>query len=196
MSATIGTTLDFANSYSYDQLQRLTTLVQQGQSGGNAVTAKRITFGYNALSQRTSIDRFQSTGTSNPVAETDFTFDGANRLASLTHVRGSTTLAGYDYSYDPLSRITEIDSLVDGLSTYDYDQTSQLTGADHASQTDEAYAYDANGNRNTTGYVTGDNNRTLESRTSNTTMTTKAIASSGLPEMARRKNTNGISAIV
>ncbi len=80
MSATIGTTLDYANSYSHDQFQRHTALVQQGQSGGDAVTAKRITFGYNLLSQRNSIDRFQSTGTSTPVAETDFTFDGANRL--------------------------------------------------------------------------------------------------------------------
>ena len=35
---------------------------------------------YNALDQRTQIARFQSTGTANPVATTDFTYDTANRL--------------------------------------------------------------------------------------------------------------------
>jgi RHS repeat-associated protein len=35
---------------------------------------------YNTLGQRTQIARFQSTGTANPVATTDFTYDTANRL--------------------------------------------------------------------------------------------------------------------
>ncbi len=38
--------------------------------------------------------------------------------------------------------------------------TSQLTGADHSTQSDETYGYDANGNRNTSGYTTASNNRT------------------------------------
>ena len=41
---------------------------------------KRVTMAYNALGQRTQIARFQSTGTANPVATTDFTYDTANRL--------------------------------------------------------------------------------------------------------------------
>ena len=47
---------------------------------GNQVLPKRMTMAYNALDQRTQIARFQSTGTANPVATTDFTYDTANRL--------------------------------------------------------------------------------------------------------------------
>jgi hypothetical protein len=59
LKATIGATADFRNSYTYDALQRLTGIVQQSQSGGNSVTAKRVAFSYNNLGQRTQIARFK-----------------------------------------------------------------------------------------------------------------------------------------
>ncbi|MCU0721840.1 MAG: hypothetical protein MUC83_19170 [Pirellula sp.] len=123
------------------------------------MTSKRATIAYNALGQRTTLARFQSTGTTNAVATTDYTYDTINRLSSLTHKQGSTTLAGYTYAYDALSRPTSINSVVDGVSTFTYDATNQLTAADHSSQVDEAYGFDANGNRNTSGYTTATNNR-------------------------------------
>ncbi len=157
---TIGGANDFKNTYQYDALQRLTDIVQQGQSGGNAVTAKHLTFTYNVLSQRTNIARYQSTGTTNAVATTDYTYDTGNRLASITHKQGGTTLAGYTYGFDNASRLTSVNSTIEGLSTYSYDATSQVTAADHNSQTDETYSYDLNGNRNSSGYTTTTNNRT------------------------------------
>ncbi len=160
LNNTAGSTLDFKNNYQFDALHRLIDIVQQGQSGGNTVTAKHITIGYNSLGQTTSVVRYQSTGTSNAVASTAYTFDTINRLSSLTHVQGGTTLADYDYSYDSMSRPTSIDSSIEGLSEFEYDATSQLTVADHTSQTDETYGYNANGSRNTTGYTTSTNNRT------------------------------------
>lgn len=48
---------------------------------------------------------------------------------------------------------------------FSYDATSQLTDADHSYQTDEAYEYDENGNRTSTGYQTGTNNRLLSDGT-------------------------------
>jgi YD repeat-containing protein len=48
--------------------------------------------------------------------------------------------------YDEADRITRLTS-VDGVSDYAYDLTNQLTAADHSGRADEAYAYDANGNR-------------------------------------------------
>jgi len=96
------------------------------------------------------------------------------RLAALLHSTdgsaptsgwGSGILAGYRYGYDAASRITWIDSYLDGLSEYSYDHTSQLTAADHASQADEAYAYDENGNRTGGGYSTGTNNQLLSDGT-------------------------------
>lgn len=57
------------------------------------------------LNQRTQIARYQSTGTTNAVATTDFTYDSANRLSGIAHKQGSTNLNTYAYTYDPLSRI-------------------------------------------------------------------------------------------
>jgi RHS repeat-associated protein len=45
------------------------------------------------------------------------------------------------------------------MTSYTHDEAGQLTAADHALQADEAYAYDANGNRATAGIVTGPNNQ-------------------------------------
>ncbi|MDX1930784.1 MAG: RHS repeat-associated core domain-containing protein, partial [Pirellulaceae bacterium] len=162
LKATIGSTLDFRNTYQFDTLGRVTEMIQQSQVGGNAVTAKRAAFAYNKLNQRTSVTRYQSTGTSNFVATTDYTYDTVNRLSGLTHKQSSTTLAGYTYGYDGLSRLTGVTSTIEGLSTYTYDATSQVVGADHAAggQADETYGFDLNGNRNTSGYTTSTNNHT------------------------------------
>ena len=160
LKAASGSANDFKNTYQYDALQRLTDIVQQGQTGGNAVTSKHVTLAYNALSQRTNLARYQSTETTNGVATTDYTYDTINRLSTLTHKQGTTTLAGYTYAYDGLSRTASINSTVEGVSAFTYDATSQLTVADHATQTDEAYGFDANGNRNSTGYTTDTNNQT------------------------------------
>src|SRR5688572_26684379 len=85
LRATIGGSADFKNTYAYDNLNRMTQVIQQSQSGGNAVAPKRIDFAYNAAGQFTQLDRYQSTGTSNDVAQTFFTFDGMGRLASMDH---------------------------------------------------------------------------------------------------------------
>ena len=92
LKATSGSANDFKNTYQYDALQRLMDIIQQGQSGGNAVTSKHVTLSYYALSQRASLARYQSTGTGSAVASTDYTFDMINRLSTLTHKQGATTL--------------------------------------------------------------------------------------------------------
>ena len=151
LKATSGSANDFKNTYQFDALQRLTDIVQESQSGGNSVTSKHVTLAYNVLSQRTNLTRYQSTGTTNGVATTDNTYDTINRLSTLTHKQGTTTLAGYTYAYDGMSRPTSVDSTIEGVSTFTYDATSQLTAVDHATRTDETYGFDANGNRNTSG---------------------------------------------
>jgi YD repeat-containing protein len=156
VKATIGSTLDFRNTYQFDTLGRVTEMIQQNQSGGNAVTAKRAVFEYNALNQQTKLTRYQSTSSSNLVGSTEYAYDTVNRLSSLTHKQNSTVLAGYTYGYDGDSRLTSVTSTVEGLSTFSYDATSQVVGADHAAggQADESYGFDLNGNRNTSGYTT------------------------------------------
>ena len=57
LSATIAGTADFLNTYSYDALNRLTQLYQDGQTGGNAVATKGANLTYNALGQLATITR-------------------------------------------------------------------------------------------------------------------------------------------
>jgi RHS repeat-associated protein len=156
---------DFVNTYQYDNLGRLTRIEQQGVQGGNAVAEKRVDLAYNSASQYTSIKRYDDLtgGGGDLAAETAYEYDGIGRLTDLTHSLGTVTFADYEWEYDAFSRVTRMsfDSLVgdNGVSTYTYDDTNQLTGADHDFQTDESNSFDENGNRTTSGYTTGDNNQ-------------------------------------
>ncbi len=157
---------DFQNTYAYDDLQRLSTLIQQS-GADNVVAAKRIDFNYNSLGQYTRLDRYASADQSEFVASSHYSYDNLNRLLKLVHAETTTTptgwgtdpLAGYQYAYDAASRILSIDSYLDGLSNYTHDDTNQLTGADHSTATDESYEYDENGNRIMSGYHVNPNNQ-------------------------------------
>ena len=169
-AVSIGSTADLKNEWTYDNLSRLTRVTQQGQSGGNTVQAKRADFTYNAVGQKTGIDRFQNTAGTNSVAQTAFTYNSIGLLTDIDHTQGSTVLASYDLAYDAMSRLTSRSHSVDGTSTFTYDTTSQLTAADNpGSITDESYSYNANGSRNSTGYTTGTNNLTSSDGTYNYT---------------------------
>ncbi|MBI2480562.1 MAG: cadherin-like domain-containing protein [Planctomycetia bacterium] len=161
LSAVIDSTDDFLNSYTYDTLNRLTQVGQVQPAAGNTVAEKRVDFAYNAIGHFTTIARFNDLdGTSgDEVATSTYSYDTLGRLTGLAYKNGGTNLfTPYEWSYDNLRRITQFVS-ADGTSDYSYDKTSQLTGADHNYQTDEAYTYDANGNRTMTGYTTGTNNQ-------------------------------------
>ncbi|GIW96382.1 MAG: hypothetical protein KatS3mg110_4423 [Pirellulaceae bacterium] len=167
LAAVIDGTDDFVNDYTYDLLNRMTRVDQYGVAGGHAVAEKRVDMAYNSLGQFTEIVRYRAlSGTpSDEVATSVYTYDAAHRLVGLSHNRGGQPLfTPYSWTYDPLDRIIEMVNS-DGTSVFTYDQTDQLTGADHSYQTDEAYQYDANGNRTGGGYVTGSNNQLLEDGT-------------------------------
>jgi RHS repeat-associated protein len=169
--ALLGGQADFANSYLYDNLNRLTVLTQQSGGSGpgaNVVAEKRVDFAYTAASQFSKISRYADWGGFELVANTFYDYDGIGRLSSLIHSTdatapvfgwGSGALAGYEFTYDAASRITAINSFVDGFSGFDYDNTDQLTAAGHTGQADETYTYDENGNRTMSGYSTTDNNQ-------------------------------------
>ncbi len=79
-----------------------------------------------------------------------------------------TTLAQYDYEYHFAGRIRAIDSLIDGRSEFSFNTTDQLTAADHDvhgsssnHNPNEAYTYDANGNRIGSGFIVDAQNRTM-----------------------------------
>ena len=149
-----------STTYRFDELNRTVQILQSG----NDVESKRVDMGYDAASQLTTLTRYNDlAGTQGGVVST-YTYDAGGRLLDLTHRQGSTILAQYSYSYDAANRITRM-TTPEGDNTFNYDSTGQLTGADFSYQNDEAYSYDANGNRTNGGYQTGINNRLLSDGT-------------------------------
>jgi RHS repeat-associated protein len=166
-SATVGLTDDYLNTYTYDTLGRLTQLSQTSQSGGNAVTNKRVDFDYNAASQLTVLSRYASLNTASPVADTEYGYDDAGRLISIGHTAtatGSTFEETHSYTYDQANRVASYANVYGDFSTdYGYDATDQLTSEDLPGGSVD-YTYDSNGNRqsvNSTDYEVGPYNRLL-----------------------------------
>ncbi len=146
------------NEYGYDNLNRVDWIKQYGSD----VTDKMIAFAYDAAGQLDIISRYADLAGTILVASSNYTFDPnvAGRLIDITHANGIETIAEYSWLFDDAGRIIQMTSL-DGTSLFDYDDTNQLTEADHDYQGDENYTYDENGNRTNAGYITGDNNRLL-----------------------------------
>jgi RHS repeat-associated protein len=157
---TINGQLKGTETYLYDALDRITRITQSG----NGVTNKRVDLSYDAASQMTGIARFSDLLGTLSVANSDYSYDLTGRLTRLSHKRSTTTYADYQWTYDAANRITQFIS-PDGTSNYSYDNRDQLTGTDHSYQSDEAYGYDANGNRTNAGYQNGTNNQLLSDGT-------------------------------
>ncbi|XZE43934.1 RHS repeat-associated core domain-containing protein [Pirellulaceae bacterium SH467] len=170
---------DFANTYTYDYLNRRTSATQSQASGGNSVAAKHVTTAFNLASQITDVRRYSDTTNSsaNLEAHTRHSFDSAGRLKSITHSKtelgagvnwdgtsslpSTGTFAAYFLSYDADNRITSLASRADGFVTnFTYDIIDQLTAATTSaisglsmpfSPTAESYNLDENGNRKSSG---------------------------------------------
>lgn len=140
-------------TYSYDAARRLTTITRS--IGGT--TGPQVVFGYDDANRPTTTAR--TIGLNYPEVATTLSYDAINRVTTITHGKidavGSppvivlTPLATYTYGYDAASRLTS-ESNAEGSVTYTYDNADQLTGTSGART--ESFGYDANGNRNTTGY--------------------------------------------
>ena len=174
LSANMNSVADFVNAYSYDTAGRMTQVTQTdgNSSAGDSIQDKRVDMVYDAAGRFTSLARYESLTTANPIASTNFSYDTAGRLTSLQHAgftggaAQSSSIAGYTYTWDAADRLTSMNSVRDGLSTYAYDATSQLTGADHTGQSDESFSYDANGNRISSSTTVASHNRILNDGTS------------------------------
>ena len=116
---------------------------------------------YDSENYLTGIERYEDLTATALIASSAYVYDEKNRLTSLSHDQGATSLASYSWVYDSANRITQF-TTVDGVANYDYDARGQLTEADYDFQSDESYQYDENGNRtdkNGTTVTTGDHNR-------------------------------------
>jgi RHS repeat-associated protein len=173
--ASIGSTPDFHNSYTYDPDGNVMSVTQQG-NGGNAVTDKYVAFGFDDDGNLTGISRYQDTTTAAAnclVATSTYSYDGDGNVTGLVDQDGAqtpNTLASYTWHYDADNRVATSNSTAYGAVTYSYDADSQLTGVSYSSPpagitSPQSFSYDANGNPNSTGDVTGPNNELLSDGT-------------------------------
>jgi uncharacterized delta-60 repeat protein/RHS repeat-associated protein len=145
-------------TYGDDALSRVTSVSQSG----TGTTTKEAAFGYYDNSQ------IHTVALSNGITGT-YSYDADARLSNLsyTYTSGGSPVIGYshpiDYAleYDAAGNITQQAS-ADGTDDYASDQADQLQSA---SLTSESYAYDQNGNRTGSGYVTGADNLLLSDGT-------------------------------
>jgi RHS repeat-associated protein len=160
LDATIAGTADFQNSYAYDGLGYL-NLIKQTSGGGNVVADKRVDFTNLTNGQFDTINRYSDLTGTTLVALSSYTYDGAERLKTLTHSKGGTTYAGYSWQYDSVNRVTEFDNSAHTAenATYAFDNASQETSATYSNNTssNETNTYDNNGNRNNNGFSLGTN---------------------------------------
>ncbi len=124
--------IDFVNNYSYDRLDRLTQVTQQGQQNGDAVAAKRVDFSYNADGQFSTIATYNNLdgGSTHEVAASVYGYDNDGRLTSLIHTHDSTALASYTWHYDAAGDMTQMtiaSSAENSTRNYQYDNAGQLT---------------------------------------------------------------------
>ncbi len=123
--------------------------------GGSGITGVKQTRTYTLNDQLATATRetytmgmWQTAGTST------YSYDALDRTTGITHKNNmGMAIATYVYAYDAENRLTS--EVLNGTTrTYSYDNTNQLT-----SDAGTAYSYDANGNRNMSGYSTGAGNR-------------------------------------
>ncbi|MDZ4852594.1 MAG: RHS repeat-associated core domain-containing protein [Pirellulaceae bacterium] len=150
LTDTINGVIGGKNEYTYDALDRLTRQTQSSAVGStNPVAGKRVDIAYNALGQFTSLARFADLGGTQAVVTTSYSYDALSRLTNISHRNAANAvLNSFALAFDNASRITRITD-IDGATDFTYDDRDQLTAAVHAdpSNVDESYVYDATGNR-------------------------------------------------
>lgn len=120
LSATVGGTPDFLNSYSFDTLRRMTAETQQGQPNGNAVATKGISFGLDPIGDITSIQRYtnitQPPSPATDAADTTLTYNSLGQLTSENHSHNGSAIENLSWTFDTLDRVSTFSSN-DGLAT-------------------------------------------------------------------------------
>jgi RHS repeat-associated protein len=136
----------------FDAAQRLTSRQFSGPNNQQA----RLDVGSTGDGQIATLTRSSNVSGTMKVGVTQNTYDDAGNITHIQHQNGSnSTLLDLTYNYDTDNRLSS--QTVPGTTTnFGYDRDSQLTSAGGTNTT-----FDANGNRTSTGYQTGVDNRLL-----------------------------------
>ena len=147
LSATIGGTADFVNTYSYDSSDREVQVTQGPAAGKSNVDPKTVSFTYDADGEVSTIDRFNALNTaSGHVVKTTYGYDSFGRITGLTHSTSTPIDDAWTYDADG-----EVKSFSDSANTGDdfsgctYDNDGQLE-SDTGGFEPVSNTYDDNGN--------------------------------------------------
>jgi RHS repeat-associated protein len=149
LAASIDGTADLKDTFGYNNLDELTSETQQGQSGGNAVAAEGVSFGYDPVGNVTTSGHFSDTSMSTSVFTTTNTYDHIERLTAVTNNSSSVSLT-QSYGYNADGWVTSESNSTDGSRTYVYDDDGRETAVNKGSGSsfvNQAYTYDLAGNR-------------------------------------------------
>ncbi len=135
----------------------------------NGTTAASLTMNYDGLARLSGTTMSTPTGATIASANS---YDNASRLTNISYTNMGSTLASYNYTYNHASEITNYQDNSGNALTYGYDYSGELTSASGtlaASNYNQTWSYDANGNRTMTGYSTGTGNQLLSDGVNNYT---------------------------
>lgn len=166
-----GTTL-----YNYDNLNRLTTVTRDAYSIGYSYDLTgnitgitypdglNISYTYNQINRLQSVTDavYTATFTYNELGNiigqqlpngitVDYQYDDSVRLISLKHLKGNTVLSGVEYTLDNIGNRLSITDENGGITSYTYNQLSQLTKVEYPDNHQVTYTYDPVGNRLSAG---------------------------------------------
>ncbi len=170
LSASIGGTADFVDNYTYDDLERLTSVTQGSQTGGDAVAPKRVNFSYDEDSQWSTISQYADLAGTEQVATATYNYDYDGNLTGLSYAQANSTgLPSYTWTYNAAGLVTQMTS-PDGTVSDTYDADNQLTQASSSNPLlAESHTFDSNGNRTDSGDSTGADNQVTSDGTFNYT---------------------------
>ncbi len=120
----------------------------------------------------TALARSSDLAGSNLVVASNYAYDAANRLTTITHQNSAAAvLSSFGYTLDAAGRLTAeartSSAPADNLA-YSYTNNDQLTAVTHSNGTaTQTFGYDPNGNRNTSGYATAASNQATSDGTYN-----------------------------
>lgn len=154
-------------SYTYDQVGNLSTITYPGNKTvtyayDDASRIASVTDWDNRVTNYTydASGRIGSFTLPNGITTT-FGYDDASRTTSVDHMDGVTPIAQLDYTFDDLgNRVTKVDAA--GTETYTYDALSRVTNVAYPGGASTSYTYDKHGNRVTKTDSSGTVNYTYD----------------------------------
>jgi RHS repeat-associated protein len=131
-------------TYSYDQDERLASVTDWN--------SQQTSYSYDAASRLTQTTLPASTGVTSA-----YSYNNANRLLSVTHSKGGSTIASASYTLDAVGNRSQKTTAA-GNETYTYDNLYRLTNVTYPDSTSTGYSYDPVGNRLTMSTAAGTTN--------------------------------------